>query len=60
MMFFSAHYSDREPSYFMAADWPRGAEQGASLGTMITLYWLADEERPQVVHAEAEVTTSGS
>lgn len=58
MMFFSAHYSDREPYYFSASSWRVAAEHGTTQGTMITLYWLADEQRPQVARAEAELATS--
>lgn len=43
-MYFSAHYSDREPAYFRCSTWRAAASIGARQGTMITLYWLADED----------------
>lgn len=55
MMYFSAHYSDRDPAYFMAASWPEGASHGTTLGTMITLYWLADDQRPIVANVATEL-----
>lgn len=57
MMYFSAHYTDREPAYFMAVDWPQGARHGATLGTMITLYWLAEDGRLAAAQADAEMAT---
>lgn len=59
MMYFSAHYSDRDPEYFAADNWPEGADIGASKGTMITLYWLADDEgQSPDVRVAVKVSTS--
>jgi hypothetical protein len=60
MMLFSAHYSDREPEYFGADTWKEGAMKGSAMGTMITLYWLADDEGPSpMAHVERRFTPDG-